>query len=514
MKRNGPEQWEKRLAEPPVMRGEAGFTEQLRRKVRERVEVEQRPRKAGWVKWSPVLLMCVLSVFALTKQEQLEGMIRQLSKPANPAVLEPMDAEEETTLKVAYFHEATFMADYGKAFTIRYPNVDVQVIPSGEVGWNTGDAQALAELIDKENPDVLYMSPQMYAELAKEGRLYPLDEVMRQDRYDLQAVYGGVTDELRRLGGGKLYGVSPIYEMEALYYNKDVFDRYGVPYPKSGMSWEEVLQLAARFPANGKGEERMYGLAPSYYDDASALAARIGKTQGLSLIDAEGKQATVHTEGWNKAWELALDGYRKGYVFRPEPRPEGNILMQDMLKTNPFVTGHAAMALSGFSMSGNLKMAQNQYKMSPFTWDIVSEPVDPARPDESASFTLGPVFAINAKSDKLRTSWEMLKLIDSEEIAKKQNLSSFGGSLNVRLQTVKPDDAHNYAPFYTMKPAKTADIPLHPRVLRKFNEAFAPLAAQQAKTILEGRAKLDDALRQLQDDAQQALFGAMLDSRN
>src|SRR5690606_22701013 len=35
----------------------------------------------------------------------------------------------------------------------------------------------------------------------------------------------------------------------ALYYNKDVFDEHDTPYPRDGMTWDEVLDLAARLPS-------------------------------------------------------------------------------------------------------------------------------------------------------------------------------------------------------------------------------------------------------------------------
>ncbi|WP_079914102.1 ABC transporter substrate-binding protein [Paenibacillus sp. 32352] len=514
MKQMEPEQWEKRLAGSPLRPGEGGFSKDLMRKIKERVEVEGNPRSRRWLKLSPVLLACVLLAFAFTRQEELGGLLGQLSKPASPAVLSPMDQEKELTLKVAYFHENTFSMRYGKAYTIRYPNVEVKIVPVDTSGWGQADyKEKMVQLIDKENPDVLYLSPDLYSELAKEGRLYPLEAVMKQDHYDLQNLYSGVTDTLRRLGEGKLYGLAPEYEMNALYYNKSLFDKYGVPYPKDKMSWEEVLQLAARFPADGTGENRIYGLMPSYYSNASELAMQIGKTNGISLIGSDGTQATVNTDAWKKVWGMAIDGFQKGYVYKREPSPQRNMMMDEVYKRNPFISGKAAMAVYGFSLSNDLKQAASRYNMPSFPWDIVSEPVHPAHPDETSSLFIGSVFAINAKSEHLRPAWEMLKLINSLEIAKKLD-KSYGGGLSVHLKALKPDEEHNYAPFYSMKPAELPDSSVHPRLLRKFNEAFAPAAAQRTGSVVEGKERLDDMLKQLQEDAQKALFNALIDSRN
>jgi multiple sugar transport system substrate-binding protein len=518
MKQNEPEYWEKLLIGSPIPQGEAGFSKDLMRKVKERVEVQERPRNRRWLNLSPLLALCVLLVVGFVQREQLSVWLGPMSKPVVPIVLEPIDQEKEITLKVAYFHENTFMMRYGKAYTIRYPNVEVKVVSMGDNGWNgiiEGDKEKMIEFLDKEKPDVIHLSPELYGELAKEGQLYQLDAVMKQDSYDLQNLYSGVTDTLRKEGEGKLYGLSPDYEMNALYYNKELFDKYGIPYPKSGMSWEETLQLAARFPTDGKGNERVYGLMPHYYSNVSQLAGLIAKTKGLSLTDTEGSQVTLHTDAWQRVWSLATDGYMKGYVFQPQPSPQGNVSMEDMYKRNPFITGNAAMAISSYTLSRDLEQAKSQYKMTSFHWDMVNEPVDPARPGESTSFMLGPVYAVNAKSDHQRAAWEMVKLINSTEIAQKLNRSLSGGSLSARLQLVQPEDGHNYSPFYSLKPdTSDLDSRLDPRIQRKFKEAYSPLALQQSDAIVKGRLKVDDALKQLQEEAQNALFKAIVEGRN
>jgi multiple sugar transport system substrate-binding protein len=516
MKRMEPQPWEKQLASPPFRQGEGGFSKELMRKVKERVQMREHTTNRTWLRISPLLALCAMLMFGFAQREQLGVWFGQLSKPVAPVALELMDKEKDITLKVGYFHEDTFMMRYGKAFTIRYPNVGVKVVPMGDNGWNAANnKEKVLDLMEKEQLDVLFLPPDLYGELAKEGRLYPLDSVMKQDNYDLQNIYGGVTDSLRKLGDGKLYGLSPEYEMNALYYNKDLFDKYGVPYPKSGMSWEDVLQLAARFPTDERGGERVYGLSAPGYPDASQLAAQIAKTKGLSLFNAEGNQVTLDTDGWKKVWSIATEGYAKGYIFRPQPWPKRSMMMDEVYKRNPFISGTAAMAVTGYSLSRDLDLAESQYKMSAFNWDIASEPIEPARPGESASFTLGAIYAVNAKSEQQRAAWEMVKLINSAEIAKKLSRTMASGSLPTRLKSVKPDDGRNYEPFYTMRPSTVEVAPsVHPRTLRKFYDAYGPAAAQKADAVVSGRLRPDEAVKQLQEEAQKALNAAMLSSTN
>jgi multiple sugar transport system substrate-binding protein len=55
---------------------------------------------------------------------------------------------------------------------------------------------------------------------------------------------------------GRQYSVPTNCSPSAIFYNKDVFDRLGVPYPKGDWTWEEFLATARRLTvprANGRG---------------------------------------------------------------------------------------------------------------------------------------------------------------------------------------------------------------------------------------------------------------------
>src|SRR5690606_36937033 len=43
---------------------------------------------------------------------------------------------------------------------------------------------------------------------------------------------------------GKLVSLPLSIQVSVLFYNKDIFDRFAVDYPRDGMTWEEVKDLA------------------------------------------------------------------------------------------------------------------------------------------------------------------------------------------------------------------------------------------------------------------------------
>ena len=43
-----------------------------------------------------------------------------------------------------------------------------------------------------------------------------------------------------------------------LYFNKDLFDKAGVPYPSADMTWDEYEELAKKM-TSGEGSAKVYG---------------------------------------------------------------------------------------------------------------------------------------------------------------------------------------------------------------------------------------------------------------
>ena len=91
-----------------------------------------------------------------------------------------------------------------------------------------------------------------------------MDTYIEKDKYNLEGIYPGLIDMLKEIGGSKLYGLSPSFYGNAVLYNKDLFNKYGVDLPHDGMSWQDILDLARRFPTEGDEKTRVYGYGDNY----------------------------------------------------------------------------------------------------------------------------------------------------------------------------------------------------------------------------------------------------------
>jgi len=167
---------------------------------------------------------------------------------------------EPVTIKVMGSGFSTFYSQYGAVYTALHPNVHFEFV-SRPPGENTD----LAQYVSEQSPDVLLLSSTEYNELANRGLLYDLDMLIRRDKFDLDETIAPVIRYLQHLGGGNIYGLSPVFLSRALFYNKDLFMKFQIPLPVDSMSWSDVLLLARRFPSDGNEETRVYGFMYSAY---------------------------------------------------------------------------------------------------------------------------------------------------------------------------------------------------------------------------------------------------------
>lgn len=91
-----------------------------------------------------------------------------------------------------------------------------------------------------------------YTTLVNKGTLEPLDSYIEKDGVDLDA-FKGLTDQIKV--NDSLYELPFRSDFWVLYYNKDVFDNAGVPYPTNDMTFEQYDELARKITNDQPGSE-------------------------------------------------------------------------------------------------------------------------------------------------------------------------------------------------------------------------------------------------------------------
>ncbi|MGO4547317.1 ABC transporter substrate-binding protein [Paenibacillus sp. 2TAB23] len=418
---------------------------------------------------------------------------------------------EPVTIRVMYDSEESFYQQYGMLFSALYPEIEIEVVPTQAANAEQGnDYNAIIEkLIDKEKPDVVLLDSAQYKEMSAKGRLRELDTFARRDPLDEEGMVPGVMDYLREMGGGKLNGMTPVFYSKAIYYNKDLFDHYNIPYPSDRMSWDELLQLAARFPADKEQESRVYGLKlGGGQESLYKLGDIIGHTMGLSFVKPAQQQVTVNTESWKMVYEMAHKALTSGALYRETaPSAAGGTTLEIFLLRDPFVAGRAAMAIDGSPLVDQIIQAQAMLPDKALSnWDVVTMPVNPSDP-EYGTYGFHQIFAINSESTKDEAAWAFIDYVNSEEYARVRAKGNVRSGLSVRKAYIKDDQGHNLEAFYGLKPSKSENDTYKDAELLSdlFISRFDELAERELQAYADGETPLDKALESLQTKAQSML---------
>jgi multiple sugar transport system substrate-binding protein len=82
-----------------------------------------------------------------------------------------------------------------------------------------------------------------------------ISDLIKKYKYDLTRVEPSTIEIQRQLANGGIYGLPVNTTSGALFYNKDLFDRFGVAYPKDAMTWEELYDLAKKMTRTDSGQQ-------------------------------------------------------------------------------------------------------------------------------------------------------------------------------------------------------------------------------------------------------------------
>jgi len=422
--------------------------------------------------------------------------------------LEDFDPDEPVTLKMMFFDINYFEQKYGLLLRAKFPNIDLKVIPF-EYTSGVLTREDLVKQIDTKQPDILFLNDiSQYEDFSAEGRLMELDLVIQQDQFDTSGIFAPVIDQLRESGNGKIYGLAPEFYSDALYYNADLFQKYGIQPPTDRMSWDDVLKLAQRFPAEGSDEERVYGFQPSIYGGIYDFIISVGQTMGLTPVSSDGLHLVIQSDGWRKVFESVVQAYRSDslLVMKGSTWEEISKDRMENIVNDRFLQGQVAMKIEGFNYNSIILDSRNTVKtLQP---GVVALPVDPAVPDRIADLDLPSIYAVNNQSPHRRAAWEVVKYINGEEIAKSRSQASSSLAPS-RKKYANPTGELNIEPFYVLKSASKRKDNFQPYV-NDFYEAFRPLVTKEIQQVADGKKSLEEAIEAIQAEGQPLLDAARI----
>ncbi|GIP55856.1 ABC transporter substrate-binding protein [Paenibacillus vini] len=418
------------------------------------------------------------------------------------------ELKSKTSLKVLFSDEDYFFRQYGDLFVMKNGNVDIEVVSTQDLRNNLGDKtydDALDELVERERPDILMVSTDIFERYAGAGKLAELDPLLEKDHYSLEAMLPGLVDTMRKIGGGKLYGLPPSFYGSAVYYNKDLFTKYGIEPPQDGMTWEEIMELARHFPAEGDELNRVYGYGANYSLTFENLLSLFSHAEGLTYVNPETMKMTIDTVSWRKVYETALSAYHSNAIYGPSDEAGASLITtEESMLREPFIMGRAALTVNGSHILQKLKQAEEMIKdYEAFEVGLVSGPVDPADRETTREISFGDITAINANSTNPEAAWEFFRFLHGGELAAIKSKTPY--SLMSRSDYKMEYNGVALDAFYTLKPTINSNNADLKGIPSSFFSEFQIIRNRETQLFLSGEKSLEEALNTMQAEGQAAL---------
>lgn len=295
----------------------------------------------------------------------------------------PAMAEEEQTLTWALWdlESTAYWRALAEGYEASHPGVHIEIIDLGSTDYMTALATQLAG--GNGELDVLSIKDiPGYANLINLEVLEPMNGKLTTP----EESFGGVLEQLTA-ADGNYYAVPFRSDFWVVFYNKDIFDAAGVPYPTNDMTLEQFDEIA-RAVTSGEGSEKIYG---NHYHTWRSDVTLFG------ILDGEHSIIDGNYDFLKPYYELVLQEQADGIVM-----DYGEAKTSGIHYSGVFENGQAAMCNMGSWFLATLQTYNAEAEangVEPVNFGMVKYP----HPEGvEAGTTLGTVtsLAVNVNSEK------------------------------------------------------------------------------------------------------------------
>lgn len=241
--------------------------------------------------------------------------------------------------------------------------------------------------------DVMLLNYRRFATFARQGGLEPLGPYLAQsEALDEDDFYTAVIDSFRF--DGQLWCIPQNVSSLVIYYNQDLFDAAGLPYPSDDWTWGDFLAAAQRLTVDQDGDGRPEQYGVGIEPTLNRLAPFIWQAGGELVDDPQNPT------------RLALDS------------PEAQAALQWFVNLQtehgvaPDAVAESAEGSESRFLNGTLAMYFNSRRGVPtyrtiknFTWDVAPLP----RGVQPASVLHSDGYCLAASSKEKEAAWKFIE---------------------------------------------------------------------------------------------------------
>ncbi|CAG7614056.1 ABC transporter substrate-binding protein [Paenibacillus allorhizosphaerae] len=289
------------------------------------------------------------------------------------------------------FNEKDFQQYVKDPVAKKYPHITLEYINMSEKGLSLNELVAAGNL-----PDIVVGYGATLKQLKDLQLFYTLEPLIKKYNLDLNRISPEMLEYIKVNGASDSLGGLPAYNNTfGLFNNKGLFDKFGVPYPKDGMTWEEVGDLGRKITQMYDGVQYR-GFFP---DGVNRMINQITLTQ----LDKNDK-SMLTTEPWKNAFEL----WNKIYNYPGSSDPPFNTINFSNNQA-AFLKGELAM-ITGYSAT--LLALREAKDMS---WDVVTYPQHKSKMGYSTNVDT-PNLSITEQSKVKDAAFLVIETVLSDEV--------------------------------------------------------------------------------------------------
>jgi len=328
----------------------------------------------------PVFVVTAVLLQAGCSPKEQSSSAPSPAPAAKPA--EPITLKFYTMQNSNYAQEGNFADEIGNVVKAKFPHITLQHVHSPKYE----DLIAANDI-----PDILLeTSSSAGVKIKQNGLAFDLAELIQTERFDLSRIHPALLDQLKASSGdGKLYGLPFTGSNFILFYNKDLFNKFGVPYPNDNMTWDDAYDLTKKL-ARMDGGIPYIGFALN-----SGLALKYSQLSLNAGAPKENKGAVL-TDDWKRLFET----YKRFY----------DIPNNSLIKVDEFPKGQIAMTLHITE-----KLTAWPQQAPNLNWDVVAAPTFPNKPNTGFQPNVYSLF-VTSQSKYKEQAFEVVASLLSDEV--------------------------------------------------------------------------------------------------
>jgi multiple sugar transport system substrate-binding protein len=401
------------------------------------------------------------------------------SSPGDASKAAVVDMSKPITF--TFFNNASneiFEQEIGARIKAKYPNVTIKTVGNGFTRSNMEKLLAAGEQID-----LFWIGFQeSIADMKELGLAMDLSELIKRDKYDLSRFDDSALQMVKdQSDKGEIFALPWQVGSAVLFYNTDLFNKFGVPYPKDGMTWSETIDLAKKVTRNDNGVQ--------YCGLDIGLVRHFYQQYALSPFDPKtGKATYLSDPRWNRIMQFVKDLYSI-----PGNRPEkiaedrAGFMQQKVVAMLPW-SAYFQPFLGAADLNFNIAAL-------PVFDDAKGQGVSPA----------ASILMMNPKTKVKEEGWEILKFLASDEV--EIGNSRIGFPPAIKLQAAKDQFGADLPGVekLNMKAVFYNKFTAQPVIKGEYHSAAIKPYVPMIQNVGNDKSDINTALRDAQEAADKAI---------